>query len=80
MGETEKKSDKANRGKSKMPPPKTIEDDDVEDGDIATLKAQGFSDDDVWDIAAIAAFYAMSNRLANVMSIRPNDEFYGMGR
>ncbi len=53
---------------------------EVEDADIATLKTQGFSDDDVWDIASIAAFYAMSNRLANVMSIRPNDEFYGMGR
>ncbi|HYA74731.1 MAG TPA: alkylhydroperoxidase, partial [Roseiarcus sp.] len=36
--------------------------------------------EDVWDIAAIAAFYAMSNRLANFASIRPNDEFYALGR
>lgn len=53
---------------------------EVEDADIATLTAHGFTQDDIWDIAAIAAFYAMSNRLANVMSIRPNDEFFAMGR
>ena len=52
----------------------------VSDADIAALGAQGFSQDDVWDIAAIAAFFAMSNRLANVSSMRPNDEFYLMGR
>ena len=40
----------------------------------------GFSEDDIWDIAAIAAFFGMSNRLANVTSMRPNDEFYAMGR
>ena len=40
----------------------------------------GFSDDDVWDIAAIAAFFAMSNRLANFTSLRPNNEFYPLGR
>jgi alkylhydroperoxidase family enzyme len=40
----------------------------------------GFSQDDIWDIAAIAAFFAMSNRLANVMSVPPNDEFYALGR
>ena len=44
------------------------------------LKRHGFSDDDAWDIAAIAAMFAMSNRLANAFSIRPNDEFYAMGR
>src|SRR3954454_13185272 len=38
----------------------------------------GFSDDDIWDIAAIAAFFAMSNRLANFTSLRPNDEFYAL--
>ncbi len=43
-------------------------------------KEHGFTPEDVWDIAAIAAFFAMSNRLANVASIRPNDEFYAMGR
>ena len=41
--------------------------------------AAGFSDDEAWDIAAIAAMFAMSNRLANAFSIRPNDEFYLMG-
>ena len=53
---------------------------EVEDSDIATLAAHDFTKEDIWDIAAIAAFYAMSNRLANVMSIRPNDEFFSMGR
>ena len=52
----------------------------VADADLERLRAQGFSDEDVWDIAAIAAFFAMSNRLANVTSMRPNDEFYLMGR
>jgi uncharacterized peroxidase-related enzyme len=52
----------------------------VADADIAALGTQGFSKEDAWDIAAIAAFFAMSNRLANVSSMRPNDEFYLMGR
>jgi uncharacterized peroxidase-related enzyme len=52
----------------------------VSDADFATLAAHGFSDDDVWDIAAIAAFFALSNRMANVTAMRPNDEFYLMGR
>ena len=52
----------------------------VADADIETLRAQGFTADDAWDIAAIAAFFAMSNRLANAASMRPNDEFYLMGR
>lgn len=47
---------------------------------IATLEAHGFSREDVWDIGAIAAFFALSNRIANLMSLRPNDEFYLMGR
>ena len=50
------------------------------DADVADLKIHGFTDEDAWDIAAIAAFFAMSNRLANVTSMRPNDEFYAMGR
>jgi uncharacterized peroxidase-related enzyme len=50
------------------------------DADFAALQAHGFSQDDVWDIAAIAAFFGMSNRLANAMSMRPNDEFYSLGR
>jgi uncharacterized peroxidase-related enzyme len=52
----------------------------VGDADIAALNAHGFSEEDAWDIAAIAAFFAMSNRLANVSSMRPNDEFYMLGR
>ncbi|HKI16039.1 MAG TPA: peroxidase-related enzyme [Roseiarcus sp.] len=53
---------------------------DIDDADYETLKRHGFSDDDAWDIAAIAALFAMSNRLANAFAIRPNDEFYAMGR
>jgi uncharacterized peroxidase-related enzyme len=52
----------------------------VGDADMEALNAHGFSEEDVWDIAAIAAFFGMSNRLANVTSMRPNDEFYTMGR
>ena len=52
----------------------------VDDADYAMLNEQGFTDDEAWDIAAIAAFFAMSNRLANAFSIRPNEEFYAMGR
>ena len=53
---------------------------EIEDADYAALNAAGFSDEEAWDIAAIAAMFAMSNRLANAFSIRPNDEFYAMGR
>ncbi|CAO3456345.1 peroxidase-related enzyme [Azospirillum brasilense] len=52
----------------------------IGDDDIATLAGHGFDQEDVWDIAAIAAFFGMSNRLANVTSMRPNDEFYTLGR
>ncbi|MCC6212463.1 MAG: peroxidase-related enzyme [Burkholderiales bacterium] len=52
----------------------------VGDADLETLGAHGFSGEDVWDIASITALFAMSNRLANVTSMRPNDEFYLMGR
>jgi len=52
----------------------------VGDADFAALGAHGLTADDAWDIAAIAAFFAMSNRLANAASMRPNDEFYLMGR
>jgi uncharacterized peroxidase-related enzyme len=52
----------------------------VSDADFAALSAHGFNDDDIWDIAAISAFFALSNRLANVSAMRPNDEFYLMGR
>lgn len=53
---------------------------EVGDADIAVLKAHGFDDEAVWDIGAITAFFAMSNRLANLTSMRPNDEFFLMGR
>jgi uncharacterized peroxidase-related enzyme len=53
---------------------------EIDEADYAALSAQGFTEDDAWDIAAIAAFFAMSNRLANAFAIRPNDEFYVMGR
>jgi uncharacterized peroxidase-related enzyme len=53
---------------------------EVGEADFATLKSYGFSDDDTWDIAAIAAFFALSNRMANITNMRPNDEFYAMGR
>lgn len=52
----------------------------VGDDDFATLAKHGFNDDDVWDIAAIASFFALSNRMANVTRMRPNDEFYTLGR
>ncbi len=52
----------------------------VSDADFAELSVLGFSHDDVWDIAAISAFFALSNRIANVAAMRPNDEFYLMGR
>jgi uncharacterized peroxidase-related enzyme len=53
---------------------------EVEDADIQAAKAHGLTDEDVWDITAIAAFFALSNRLANVTGMRPNDEFYKLGR
>jgi uncharacterized peroxidase-related enzyme len=53
---------------------------EIDDADYEALDRYGFTEDDAWDIAAIAAFFAMSNRLANTFSIRPNDEFYAMGR
>ena len=52
----------------------------VSEADFAALASHGFSDDDIWDIAAVAAFFALSNRIANVTGMRPNDEFYLMGR
>jgi uncharacterized peroxidase-related enzyme len=52
----------------------------VDDHDFRELHAHGFDDEDAWDIAAIAAFFAMSNRLANTVGMMPNDEFYLMGR
>ena len=52
----------------------------IDDDDFAALRGHGFSDEEIWDIGAIAAFFALSNRMANLISMRPNDEFYAMGR
>lgn len=52
----------------------------VEEADSVALRQHGFNDDEIWDIAAIAAFFGMSNRLANFTNLRPNDEFYALGR
>ena len=52
----------------------------IDDADIAALKPHGFDEEDAWDIAAITAFFGLSNRMANLTGMRPNDEFYLMGR
>ena len=52
----------------------------VDEQDFEALRQHGFDMDDVWDIAAITAFFGLSNRMANVTSMRPNDEFYNLGR
>ena len=53
---------------------------EIDEADFVVLRAFGFTDDDIWDIGSITAFFGMSNRLANMSSMRPNDEFYLMGR
>ena len=53
---------------------------EVAEADLVEMAGHGFGNDDIWDITAIAAFFALSNRLANVTAMRPNDEFYMMGR
>jgi uncharacterized peroxidase-related enzyme len=50
------------------------------EADFDTLRAHGFGDEDIWDIGAITALFGLSNRMANLLSLRPNDEFYLMGR
>jgi 4-carboxymuconolactone decarboxylase len=52
----------------------------IGEDDLATLAAHGFDQEDAWDIAGIAAFFALSNRMANFTSMRPNKEFYTLGR
>jgi len=52
----------------------------VDEADFAALRQHGFSDEDAWDIGAITAFFGLSNRMANLSGMRPNDEFYLMGR
>lgn len=53
---------------------------DLEEADFQAIRDAGFSDEDIWDIAAIAAFFAMSNRMASFLTMNPNLEFYGMAR
>jgi uncharacterized peroxidase-related enzyme len=52
----------------------------VDAEDFGLLKRHGFTDEDIWDIGAITALFALSNRMANLLCLRPNDEFYSMGR
>ena len=52
----------------------------IEDADFATLQAHGFDDEDAWDIAAITAFFGLSNRMASFAGMEPNNEFFLMGR
>lgn len=53
---------------------------EIEEADFSTLHAHGFDDEDIWDIAAITAFFGLSNRMASFAGMQPNDEFYLMGR
>ena len=53
---------------------------EIEDNDFDTLHHHGFSDEDIWDIGAITAFFGLSNRMAIMSGMQPNDEFYLMGR
>jgi uncharacterized peroxidase-related enzyme len=53
---------------------------EIDEADYAALRAHGFDDEDIWDIGAITAFFGLSNRMANLIGMRPNDEFYLMGR
>jgi uncharacterized peroxidase-related enzyme len=53
---------------------------EVSDSDIEEMRQHGFSIEDIWDIGAISAFFSLSNRMANLTSMRPNDEFYLLGR
>jgi uncharacterized peroxidase-related enzyme len=58
----------------------SVEANKIAEQDFTDIARHGFSDDDIWDIAAISAFFALSNRMANVTAMRPNHEFYMMGR
>ena len=53
---------------------------EIDEADFAALHAHGFTDEDIWDIGAITAFFGLSNRMANLSGMRPNDEFFLMGR
>jgi len=53
---------------------------EIGDDDYAALREHGFTDDDIWDVGNISAFFCLSNRMANLIGLRPNDEFYLLGR
>ena len=53
---------------------------EINDADFETLRGHGFTDEDIWDIGGVAAFFGLSNRMANMIGMRPNDEFYLLGR
>ena len=53
---------------------------EIDEGDYDILHSHGFSDEDIWDIGAVSAFFALSNRMAGLVDMRPNTEFFGMAR
>jgi len=53
---------------------------EIDEEDYASLRSHGFDDEDIWDIGNISAFFCLSNRMANLITLRPNDEFYLLGR
>ena len=53
---------------------------EIEEADVQTLRGEGFSDEDIWDVGAITALFAMSNRLAHLTNMRPNEAFFALGR
>ena len=53
---------------------------EIDEEDYASLRSHGFDDEDIWDIGNISAFFCLSNRMANMICLRPNDEFYLLGR
>src|SRR5215470_4406766 len=53
---------------------------EIDEADFQQLRRHGFNDEDIWDIGGIAAFFALSNRMADLIAMRPNDEFYLLGR
>lgn len=58
----------------------TVDSAAIDADDLQALRGHGFSDRDIWDIGAVAAFFNFSNRMANLAAMRPNPEFYTMGR
>ena len=58
----------------------TLNSAEINDADFEKMRKYGFSDNEIWDTGAISAFFALSNRMANLTSMRPNDEFYLLGR